>query len=132
MLKTEYAREYYIKNKQQCDNNRKRYYKKHQNEEKFRTMNLQRTKRYQLRKPYIMHYLNAKRRCNKNGVYFKKINFNLTINDIKQIWLRDEAYKLKNPSLDRINTYGDYILDNCRFIELKENQRRKKRKKCQI
>jgi hypothetical protein len=43
------------------------------------------------------------------------------------MWFRDKAFEMKRPSLDRIDTTGDYCLDNCRFIELKENLHRAKR-----
>ena len=81
-----------------------------------------------------IHYYNAHKRCSSpNGEYYKKgISFNITIEEFKFLWFRDEAYNLKRPSIDRINSQLGYFLDNCRFIELSENSRRSletKRKK---
>lgn len=45
----------------------------------------------------------------------------LSFEDAKALWIRDEAHKLRRPSLDRIDTRRGYDLENCRFIELVEN-----------
>ncbi len=37
------------------------------------------------------------------------------------LWIRDKAGKMKRPSIDRINSGGNYTLNNCRFIELSAN-----------
>lgn len=52
----------------------------------------------------------------------------MTIEDFKYLWFRDKAFDMKEPSIDRVNTKGDYILTNCRFIELQENRWRYGRK----
>lgn len=41
--------------------------------------------------------------------------------DLKYLWERDNADSMKQPSIDRIDSNGHYALENCRFIELKEN-----------
>ena len=70
----------------------------------------------------------SKRVYNKKKSYYKYgIKNKLTIKDVKTLWLRDKAHELKQPSIDRIDTYGDYTFENCRFIELLENCRRPKR-----
>lgn len=48
----------------------------------------------------------------------------LTIAQIKELWFRDNAGELKKPSIDRIDPTKGYVKENCRFIELSENQSR--------
>lgn len=47
----------------------------------------------------------------------------LTVADLKSLWERDNASSLKKPSIDRIDVNGNYVYENCRFIELSENVR---------
>jgi len=48
----------------------------------------------------------------------------LTYDDISMLWERDKANSLVKPSLDRIDVNGNYEIDNCQFIEMKENSRK--------
>lgn len=79
------------------------------------------------KKPWYNSYFNAKQRCqNKNNPnYFwygaRGIKFELTQKDCEFIWNRDNASKLKFPTIDRINKDGNYELNNCQFIENVEN-----------
>ena len=41
--------------------------------------------------------------------------------EIKKLWFESCAWRLKRPSIDRIDNDGDYTYDNCRFIELGKN-----------
>ena len=80
-------------------------------------------------KPYLKNYKNAKRRCldrNFSGYKYygsRGIRFLMTKEDFKFLWFRDKAFLMKQPSIDRKNSNGDYILTNCQFIELKYNTR---------
>lgn len=75
--------------------------------------------------PWYGHYMAARKRCRKKyGLYYrKKIKCFLTLEDVKRIWLRDKAWALERPSLDREDSRGDYTAQNCRFIEWIENCR---------
>ena len=53
----------------------------------------------------------------------------LTLNDLKTLWVRDGANKMKKPSIDRFNSNDDYIFYNCFFNELRVNQQRAWEKK---
>jgi len=49
----------------------------------------------------------------------------LTLEDVIFIWDRDKADSLKKPSMDRILNDGNYERDNCRFIEISENVKKR-------
>ena len=73
--------------------------------------------------PWYISYRQARQRCLINGCYSSKgIKFHMTILDFKYLWFRDKAYLMKKPSIDRKDNFGHYTIENCRFIELKDNQ----------
>jgi len=73
---------------------------------------------------------NARKRCNipnhKDYKYYgaKGIKCEMSIYDIFFIWFRDKAWELKRPSIDRIDSSGNYTIENIRFIEQSENSKR--------
>jgi hypothetical protein len=74
--------------------------------------------------PWKQTYYGIKWRCSPKGPYYKKrIRNFITEEDLKTLWFRDKAYLMNRPSIDRKDNDKNYTLDNCRFIELKENQR---------
>lgn len=87
-------------------------------------------KYYDSLKPWEKSLKFAKSRCNNisspsfKWYGFKGIKCLLTREDLKFIWNRDKAFELKNPSLDRIDSNGNYEFSNCRFIDKYENSLR--------
>lgn len=86
-------------------------------------------KRYIDSHPWYKTLLNILGRCyyNKNSWYFKKnIPVCLTAQELKKIWFRDKAYKMDKPSIHRIDSKLGYNYNNCCYIELYDNQTRRK------
>ena len=73
--------------------------------------------------PWINSYFNAKQRCeNPNNPNYpwwgaKGIKFYLTMEEIKELWFKYKADKMKFPTIDRKDNKGNYTVDNCQFIE---------------
>jgi len=85
--------------------------------------------RYRKRKPWVRFVEYARRRCRdvRHKDYHayggRGIRCELTAKELERVWSRDRAQELKRPSLDRIDSDGHYVLENCRFIEFAENAR---------
>ena len=62
-------------------------------------------------------------RCGRSK-YYKNIKCYLTLDNLLFLWQRDNAEQMKSPSIDRIDSHGDYERNNCRFLEFAENARR--------
>ena len=75
--------------------------------------------------PWYSSWHNARARCvSRSRNWFKKgIKFLITLSEVEILWFRDNASKLKKPSLDRKDNDGHYSFENCRFIEHAENAR---------
>lgn len=94
-------------------------------------INKQRTveanRRYYKNNPWAGRLRQMRYRCNnKNDARYRNyggrgIKCFLTMENMKCLWVRDKAYLMENPSIDRIDNNGHYIFDNCRFIELADN-----------
>ena len=89
--------------------------------------------RYVKKNPWVRALNRARTRCNcKTHKAYpnyggRGIKCLLSLDDIKFLWHRHNAYKMKRPSIDRIDSNGDYTFNNCRFIELSENISRSKK-----
>ena len=90
-----------------------------------------RQREYERRNPWVLHLEHARRRCNSpKQRYFKYyggsgIRCLLTVDDVRALWYRDNAGAQTKPSLDRKDSTKDYTFDNCEFVELSENVRRR-------
>lgn len=90
-------------------------------------------KKYFSKMPWYRHYANARARCkyptHKTYKYYggKGIKMLMTLKEVGYIWIRDEAYKMYRPSIDRKDSNGHYSSGNCMFVELSDNCARKAR-----
>jgi hypothetical protein len=77
--------------------------------------------------PWKLTLSAIKRRCNnKNNPAYKYyggrgIKCLITESELKELWFRDKAFKMKLPSIDRIDNNGNYIFNNCKYIERIDN-----------
>ncbi len=98
--------------------------------ERYEAMRGPRKPRNKARKVWKQHMRVAIQRCSNPKAtgykYYggKGIKFLLSEIEFEFLWIRDEAKKMKRPSIDRIDSNGHYCFENCRFIELSENCRR--------
>lgn len=73
------------------------------------------------------------RRCNRPSdrgyKYYGGLGIKclITFDQLMELWRRDNAASMTKPSIDRIDPDKSYTIENCRFIELKENVRRKRK-----
>lgn len=105
----------------QCDYIRNRKYKK-ANKEKVASW----SRAYRENNPWVKTLLRIKTRLNNPSHNYHKrgIKNYLTIEDLKILWFRDKAYELEQPSIDRLDSKGNYTFENCRYIEMEENNKR--------
>jgi len=91
-------------------------------------------KEYNENFPWKRTILHIKYRCNNtkckayNRYGGRGIKCLITEEDIKQLWFRDKAWLLKQPSIDRKDNDGHYEFSNCEYIERGENTGKDKRK----
>ena len=88
---------------------------------------MKRWKAWNRKNPWTKYLKYARRRCtDPNHKSFpsyggRGIICYLTIADVRKLWLRDKAYEMKRPSLDRRDVDANYTYENCRFMEYELN-----------
>ena len=73
--------------------------------------------------PWLHTYRSIRGRLRAQQGSYRHVISTLTPDDLRMLWMRDGAWAMRRPSIDRINTYGHYTLENCRYVELSENAR---------
>jgi len=77
--------------------------------------------------PWKKTLTNIRQRCQnkRNSMYRwyggKGIKVCITAGELKYLWLRDKAFRMLRPSIDRIDSNKNYTQRNCRYIEQHEN-----------
>lgn len=121
-------KDYYLKNKIELQKKQKIY--RINNRLKINTKRKLDRKLY----PWKTTFLNIKNRCtNKSHPFYycyggKGIKCKINEDELKQLWFRDKAYLMKQPSIDRKDNNKNYTFINCKYIELRENRNKDKRK----
>jgi len=117
----EYFRKWSRENREKCRNSVRKWRRKNKEYANAQTV------KWHKNHPWVVAYNGAKNRCTNKKVHNyhryggRGILFNLTREEVKTIWFRDDAYSMKRPTLDRINNDGYYGFNNCQFIEMADN-----------
>ena len=127
--KRRYARQYCAAHREEILQRKKKYYAEHK--EELRKHNRKRYARIRTEAPWLLHWNSAKARCNNLNYHGYKwyggkgVRMLLTPLEVELLYKIARADKMERPSIDRINSNGDYHFGNCRFIEQSENARRR-------
>ena len=103
-------------------------YRKNNREKYLSYIRLYRQRRYS-NEPWLRTFegircrLRQARRLRYKQLRYIGIKMLMTRDDLKNLWIRDNAALMENPSIDRIDPNGDYSVDNCRYVEMIENRR---------
>lgn len=70
------------------------------------------------RHPWIVNHDGAIARCRRRKEYINKnIKYEMTREEVKKLWFRDKAYQMFCPTIHRKNNNGNYVFNNCEFLE---------------
>lgn len=117
----EYQKEWAIQNKEKSRSYAKKW------REKNKKHTALKTKEWHKNHPWVVAYNGAKNRCLNPKVHNfhryggRGIKLQITKHEVKNLWIRDKAWGMECPTLDRIDNDGNYAFENCRFIEMREN-----------
>jgi len=81
--------------------------------------------------PWLITLHNIRRRCtnSKHETYKfyggRGIKCLISSQELQVLWYQAEAYNMEHPSIDRIDNNDNYTFENCRYIEMKENLKRR-------
>ena len=130
----EYNREYCRTHREKFHEKAKRYRASHKDHLREKARREQQTPRgklyranYMAAHPEYQILIDIRQRCgNPNNPAYRwygerGIKCQITRMEIRYLWNRDRAFLLQHPSIDRIDSTGNYEIGNCRFIELSEN-----------
>lgn len=115
-------KEKYLERKEKILKYQKSYYIK--NNEKI----LKRCSDYYDKFPWMKTFLDIQQRCtNPNNPKYEIYKYRLgdiTREDLKELWFRDQAYEMEQATIDRIDNDLPYTFSNCQYIELEEHNRK--------
>lgn len=78
----------------------------------------------------ILHWVRSRCECRGHRAFpfygGAGIECRITVEDVAEVWVRDRAWKLERPELDRVDPTGHYEISNIRFIEKEENLARRR------
>jgi hypothetical protein len=109
----------------------KKYCEEHKDEKKKNDL------KWKKNNPWSVTFQHIKVRCtNSNHKQFNEYKNRLgdiTAEELKEIWIRDRAYEMDRPEIDRIDNDGVYTKSNLQYIEktdhiIKTAQERKLKK----
>ncbi len=77
--------------------------------------------------PWLHTWTDMQQRCtNPNKKSYHRyggrgIKALITKEELRELWFRDKAYLMDQPSIDRIDNSGHYTFANCRYVERRVN-----------
>lgn len=118
--------EYYLRNKDSINAKAKKWQKENPKARSKIVTRYLKKKHLELKKisPWIITFKSLKRKCvwAKTMLYVQRnITYDLTIEQLKNLWFRDRADLMVKPVLHRIDNDGNYTYENCKYIEAKEH-----------